>query len=698
MALLCGTLTLLILTFLCLGGFFSFGLSPIYFYVLVCLDGIALCYISYLIVSRLAALDRKQKKFQGILLQRRISFLFALLSVIPTSLVMILSVVFFSYGMQDWFNIKVQTAVNESLVVARSYLEEHKSLVGRDARLMAQDLSNNWYKIKEAKDRKTFMEEYLHSIGYIRSLTEAIIFNEKRDVLGKGLLTFALEFEPVPLNALESAKNGEVVILTSPHHDRVRALLRVNLGGEDLFLFVGRSIDKRVLVHLENTEKSVGAYNDLERQHTGFQLIFITLFLLGSIVLVLISVWMGMNYADQLTRPVRALMRSAARVASGSLSERVPLPTEESELSLLSRSFNSMLATIQKQQKDLMRAQQTLAAHNEFISTTLQGVSSGVLRVDAHNKVTYYNTRAHNMCMMAGIKLRSKHKLNLLMPVLTTLLRAENFEPSSSVSTEIMLGRRVLRVRIVAEKKSYSIKGYIITLDDMTDLLSAQKQSAWADVARRIAHEVKNPLTPIQLCVERLRNKYDSLEKHVIEKYVDTIQKQVTVIERLISDFASFARWPAPNKRQTDILLIMRQNIVAIGSMFNKVRFNVHVPDQKRVMFFADSEQISQLFSNVLKNACQAMMEGGKEEGEINIVFDVVYVEGRIVIHVDDSGPGFPANIIEGLMSPYVTTRRDGTGLGLAICRKIVEDHGGNIQLQNHEKGGRVVINFLAEI
>jgi len=694
--LLCLGVALLVLTVFCLSGFFSFGLSPLYFYFVVLLDVLLLLSISILIWRRLSHLARKRKRY-GVLLQQKMGILFALVSIIPTTFIMVLSVVFFSSGVQDWFDMKVQESVKESLLVARSYLEEHKSLMGRDTRLMAQDLSVDWESFKNLQGNKDLLAEYLGQMATRRMLNEALIFDGERAVVAKAALTFALEFEPVSVGALGKADKGEVVILTSKSHDRVRALMRFEADEKFWYLFVGRPIDQRVLTHLENTEKSVGAYRLLERQHIGFQITFIMLFLMTSVVLILLSVWFGMSYAEKLTHPVRTLMRAAARVAGGKLNERVNIGKRNQEFFSLAQSFNSMLTTIQKQQRDLLQAQQALKGHNIFITTTLEGVSSGVVRVAENGNVAYYNSRAYDLLRLARVTVQVHKHVEECLPSIAPLLFEGNFKDGKDVSTEIQMAGRTLRVRVVMEQKALKKLGYIITLDDMSALVQAQKQSAWADVAQRIAHEVRNPLTPIQLCVERLRSKFTDLSDRDREKYMDTIHKQVATVQRLIDDFSSFARWPAPKKQRVDIARVIRQSIVAMHSVYQNVQFQLDSAEPQ-VYFWADPDQMSQLFNNVLKNACESIVEGGVDVQSVQVTLDVLREEGRIAVDIRDTGTGFPDKIIEGAGQPYVTTRTRGTGLGLAICRKIIEDHSGTMQLSNTAKGARILINFLAEL
>ncbi len=692
---LCLAGLLILATMLALGGFFSFGLSPFYFYALVVLDGGLIFYVGRLVWRKIFLGSHKRIMAP---LQKRITILFSLLSLIPATVVIILAIVFFNYGMQDWFQGFVQTSIEESLVVARSYLEEHKSLVGRDARLMAQDILSNWSKFPRGEEGKEMREEYLNAVCAMRSFSELLMFNEQHDVVGKASLTFALEFEPIPVGAIDKAMAGEVVVLTSVNNERVRALVNVEVEGQQLYLFVGRPIDKNVLMHLEKVDKSVSDYEVLLRKRVGLQIIFVIVFLMVSCVLLLTAVWLGMTYADKLTRPMRFLINYAERLASGQTTDSLEMPQKDDELYSLNNSLRRMLQTIQSQRQDVMQAQRSLEVRNAFISRTLQGVRSGVMRVDHSYNLIYYNSRAAEILRVVAAAKGGGVNVAQALPMLAPLMSPENFSGNASVSSEVTIERKVLRVCVVLEQDGDdSVQGYIITLEDITQLLSAQKQAAWADVARRVAHEVKNPLTPITLCVERLRTKYNDLDQSMIERYVDTIQKQVATIQNLIDGFASFGRWPAPKKTTTDLLCIMRQSIVALGSVYPNVAITVESGDRKSINFWADPAQIGQLFQNIIKNACEAIIEKDRPQKTIDISFDIIDEGGRLLVIFEDSGGGFDPEVISRVTKSYVTTRAQGSGLGLAICRKVTEDHGGEISIKNTAHGALITLSFPIE-
>lgn len=686
------SLVLLFLTVASLIGFFSLNVNSSVFYSFVGLDFVMLAYVGRHVWKKVFVSSSKNIETP---LQKKITILFSLLSLIPASIVIVLAIIIFNYGMQDWFQSFVQTSIEESLVVAKSYLEEHKSLVGKDARLMAQDIVSNWTKFPRGDEGKEVREEYLNALCAMRSFSELLIFNSDQDVVGKASLTFALEFEPIPAWALEKATSNEVVVLTSSNHDRVRALVGVEVEGMKLFLFVGRPIDKNVLVHLESVDKSAEEYRLLSQKRVGLQVVFVVLFIMGSGVLLVFAVWLGMVYAEKLTRPMRFLTQYAERLAAGKTHLRLEVPNKDDELYSLNNSLKRMFNTIEKQRQDVLNAQYELEEYNVFISRTLQGVSSGVLRIDRSGSILYHNCRAEEMLRAAHITVDlQKSSLAQALPTLLPLLSPDNFlEKSTMLDSEVVLGRRNFRVCVVAETHGETIQGYIITLDDITALLSAQKQSAWADVARRIAHEVKNPLTPITLCVERLRSKYEKLNQSTIERYVDTIQKQVVTIQKLIDDFASFARWPAPKKQMTDLLCVIRQSVVALNSVYPGVEMRIH-SHLKRVMLWSDPSQMGQLFQNILKNASEAMVEQNSEEKVISVRFDIVDEGGRVVIHFEDTGSGFPDEILQNESRAYITTRARGSGLGLAICRKIAEDHGGELLLKNSGTGALLTLSF----
>ena len=645
-AIICVVVSLLLVVFtvLAMGGFFSHDLSPNYFYALVFADGVTMAFVGRMVWLKLFA-GRDHSRVTAPL-QKQITILCSLLSLIPATVVIVLAVVFFHYGVQDWFQGFVRTTIDESLCVAQSYLREHQSLVGRDARMMAQDIAANWERFPADEQGVELRQEYINAVCAMRSFSEMLIFDSSKAVVAKASMTFALEFEPVPSWAVDKANAGDVAVMTSESKERVRALLCVEVGSTNMYIFVGRPIDKSVLGHLERVDKAAAEYDIMKKRRVGLQIVSIILFLFGAGILLLIAVWVGMHYAEKLTRPIQFLIDYAENVASGKLRPNLESNAAGDELQSVYLSLKRMLKTIHRQQKEVLVAQHELEERNVFISNTLQGVSSGVLHLDARRRLRYSNNRATELLKSLNISLSIADDVSQHFSALAPLIDLADKSLKLLPSTELTVGRKILRVCVVSGGNEKAEKGYVITLEDITSLLSAQKKAAWADVARRIAHEVKNPLTPITLCVERLRKKYDDLDRGTVEKYVDTIQKQVQTIQHLIDDFASFARWPAPKKKTTDLVRVVRQSIIAVGSVFPGVVWQEHFDGLEEAHLWADPAQMGQLFHNIFKNACEAMCERDRQEKVVDISMGYIDDGGKIMVKIQEywwgcRGPDF---------------------------------------------------------
>lgn len=690
---LLGTLTLAILS-----GVSVFSTNPKFVLYILATDTIVFLGLAIFTAKKILEIWAERKQgLAGSKLHVRFSLIFAALSVAPAVMMTLLSVFFFHFGIQDWFSNRVKSALAESVSVAQSYLEEHKRTVSKDAGLMAYDLDKQLNKLKYDRNK---MDAYLTHMTSLRSLSEAMIFDDAQNILGRSNLTFALQFEPIPLDAINQAKNEKIVFLSNLHKDRIRALVRLPTT-PDIYLFVGRSVDPTVLNHLRKAEAIFAEYGILEGKRLGFEIVVIALFLVISLLLLMLSIWIGLIMARKLVRPIRDLIEASEQIRKGNLNVRVVERDSKDELNILSRSFNRMTLKLKKQQKDLLDANKTLDERRRFIESILSGVSSGVIRLDLQGKIVYPNDIASNLLERPLDNCRGK-RLSTLVPELHPILK-QAFSLESSLSenqVEINLNGslRIFMVHIVPEKTDDIVQGYVITLDDITKLIAAQKQAAWSDAARRVAHEIKNPLTPIHLSAERLKRKYlqeIKTDPRSFLECIDTITRQVNFIGHLVSEFSAFARMPTPLMSKNNINDILSSTIELQKTSHPSIKFSLKTAS-KELWMQCDEQQIHQALMNIIKNAAEALLENTTTRAQApSIAIKMENKKDTIEIFITDNGPGFPSNGKDTLLDPYITTRSKGTGLGLAIVKKIIEDHMGKIYLYNRKKTSGAIVRLV---
>ncbi len=639
----------------------------------------------------------RRRGLAGARLHIRLALLFAAIAVTPTLIVSVFSAVFFDLGMRGWFSDRVRTAVTGSAAVAEAYLAEHRQNIRGDVLAMANDLN------REAPfliaDGRRF-EQVVTAQATVRNLTEAVVFEGNGRVYARTGLSFAFDFEPLPDEAMSKARQGEVVILTSPNDDRIRALVAVNRL-VDTFLFVGRFVDPSLLARVEDTQQAVSQYQELEGLRLDFQLTFAIVFALVALLILLASIWIGLLLADRLVRPVSALIDGAERVRHGDLAVRVPLGVGLDEVASLTRAFNRMTAQLESQHDELLDANTQLDDRRRFTEAVLGGVSSGVVGLDEDGRINLPNRAASRLL---GIDLDGQIGAPLV-DVLTEFsgliedsTRRPWREATDQIAVTLPSGEtRTFLARLGAEVSDASITGYVVTFDDVTELLSAQRKAAWADVARRIAHEIKNPLTPIQLSAERLRRKYlDQItdDPDTFSRMTETIVRQVSDIGRMVDEFSAFARMPTPVMKDEDLGDLIAASVDLQRAGRPDIQIDV-TPCEEDVTLRCDTRQIRQALTNLLQNAVDAIAargDGGETEvapGRIEIATE--RRDSTIAVSVADNGRGLPEAERARLTEPYVTTREKGTGLGLAIVKKIMEDHGGSIELRDRPEGGAIV-------
>jgi two-component system nitrogen regulation sensor histidine kinase NtrY len=666
--------------------------------VLLNLDLVLLLILGAVVARQIAALWlRRRSGGAGSRLHLRFVALFSAVAVTPAILVAVFSALFFDAGVQAWFGERVRTALAESQAVAQAYLKEHQQVIAGEVLAVAADLQRNWPQL--AGNTKG-LEQFLITQTNVRGLTEAVVFDDTGKVRGRAGYTFSLQFEEVPFWALEKANRDEVAVLTGESDDRVRALVRMNVI-PTLYLYIGRFVDQQVIQHMERTQEAVAAYQRLMAGRSDLEITFSLIFMVVALLLLFAAVWVGLTLATQLAQPIGELIDASERVRSGDLTVRVPELAAADEIAVLSRAFNRMTSRIATQQARLLSANRELDERRRFTETVLAGVSAGVVSTDPSGRLTLANRSASDL-LHVGLEGHYGDPLGQVVPEFAELL-AEEPRRSAVIHRELELRRdgRLLTfmVRAAAERVDGELVGHVFTFDDITELQSAQRKAAWADVARRVAHEIKNPLTPIQLSAERLKRRYLKQitdDREIFVQCTDTIVRHVVHIGQMVDEFSSFARMPSPVMKDEKLGALLSQAVFLQRTAYPAIRFEVSLPEAP-VTWPCDSHQIGQALTNLLKNAVEAIEAVDHRPGG-GVVRAVLRRDddGSVCVTIEDNGRGLPADRAR-LTEPYVTTRAKGTGLGLAIVKKILEDHGADLILEDAPSGGaRISMVFHA--
>lgn len=665
---------------------------------LIYLDLTLMLLLSVIIAKRLIELwTERRKGAAGSKLHVQIAALFAFVAITPGIFVTVFSALFFNVGVKAWFSEPVRLALSEAKVVANAYLYERAKSIEEDAVAILNEL------VPTIGVQARFPEELsdrLTKITRDRGIDEALILDQYGAVVGRAFLTFALEFEKVLVDAFQRAKSGEMVVLSNEKEDRVRALTRIDPDG-NYFLYIGKLIDADVLRHVKQTESAIAEYERLDAQRSGLQITFIVFFSVVALLLLLAAVWAGLTVANLFVRPISRLITASDAVSQGNLNVRVESEGSiNNELGTLAEAFNRMTYQLHHQRQDLVNASMQIDQRRQFMEAVLSRISAGVISADSAGGITLINSRARELL---HIREETQHlKLKVLLPEVEPLLAQVVTNPDGVVSTQLTVMRRgvtkVLQLVVVADHSGRRKSGVIITFDDVTPLIAAQRKAAWSDVARKIAHEIKNPLTPIQLSAERLKRKYlkeIQTDPEVFKSCVDTIVRQVGQIGRLVSEFSSFARMPDPVLSTENIIQICKNALELQVQAHTNISFSL-TATEREIFVNCDVGQLSQVLTNLLQNAINAVMldeiAGAKKPVHPEIMVTILKRDAKCCVTVDDNGPGLPVNGRERLTEPYYTTHSKGTGLGLAIVARIIEDHRGRLELGDSPLGGARVL------
>jgi two-component system, NtrC family, nitrogen regulation sensor histidine kinase NtrY len=611
--------------------------------------------------------------------------LFSIIAVLPAVLVAIVANVTIDRGFDRLFSGPTREVIQNSVIIARAYMQEHAQLIRGDILGMANDL--NHARPLFDQDRKSFLE-LLTASANSRDLPGAMLIDKDTNIMVTAQTGIKLAFAPPPAEFLNNVKETEPEIAVLPEQNYVAAVIRLK-AFSDTFLYVARLLDPRVVAQLKQTEASAAEYAEIESRRLGIQVNFALMFAVIALTILTASILIGLNFANWLVAPIRRLMSAASIVSTGDLHVQVPVHRSEGDLAQLGETFNKMTHELRTQRDELVSASDLIDSRRRFIEAVLSSASAGIIGVDGSGSVGILNRSAEKLIGHAESETLG-HPLSEVLPELDDMMKTAREGTQRLVQGQITINRdgheRNLSVRVSAEQTSQSRDSYIITLDDITELVSAQRTSAWGDVARRIAHEIKNPLTPIQLSAERIRRKFGKAiteDKAIFEQCTDTIVRQVDDIRRMVDEFSRFARMPKPVIEGEDAADTVRQAVFLMRVGHPDIDIEAEIKDEPlRAQF--DRRLISQALTNIIKNATEAIEAVPAEtlgKGRIDVI--AARDNDDIVIDVIDNGIGLPKVSRARLLEPYVTTREKGTGLGLAIVGRVLEDHGGRIELND---------------
>ena len=680
---------LAVATYLFLGPFNVAGQSLwLRFFLLLDLIYVLLI-VGVVLVRILYVLSERRSRLAGSKLHFRLAGVFTTMSLLPTITVAVFATVSINLGLEAWFSERVQSVVGTSLSAARAYADEQEIALAEDARSLADDL-------EKFRKNKIFLEddELRNELASLqlelqRGLKEAFILNGSGDIELRGERSYLFDFEKPDKRDMDSAVS-QVVLIDDFINNELRALIFLN-GFGDRYLYVTREVDGTLFNLLDETQKTAVLYQQMESDRTAYLFNFAVLYFALALLLIVSSVLFALWFAERLSKPIGRLAAAAKRVGAGELTTQVIEDDGDDEIAQLGRYFNQMTKQLKSQRDTLVDNTEQIEERRRLFDSVLSSVTSGVIVLDPEGNVNFTNNSAKTLLSRDNKKV-IKNKFTDIFPELNPLFKQLKTSGNSNMQSEIKLVRsgrlENFLVRLATMNEEERLKGYVVAFDDITDLASAQRSAAWGDVARRIAHEIKNPLTPIQLSAERIIRKFSPLldsDAEELQQMVKVITRQTDDIRRIVDEFSKFARMPELKRKNEDLCALVSSIITLQRAGQPTVSINFSIPENPIVLSI-DATLINQAITNILKNAGEAIETRKskharlKAEGIINV--QIKENAEIIEIKISDNGIGLPQDRSR-LFEPYVTTREKGTGLGLAIVKKIVEEHGGVLRLED---------------
>jgi len=634
-------------------------------------------------VARLVAARRA--KSAGSRLHLRLTGVFALMALIPTITVAVFAGLTVNVGLEGWFSERVRDVVGNSLLAAEAYEQEQREDLREDALALAVSIDQARRAGIDLSDSELLAEGQRQ---IQRGLREAYMIDATGDLRARGERSYLFDYEEPDATQIAAASATDVFVIEDWLNNEFRALVRLN-SFADRFLYVSREVDGEILSLLDETTETAQLYQQLESERGRLLFEFGLLYLGFAVILILAAVWLGLWFAERLSGPVGRLTGAAQQVGAGDLDVQVREEEGDDEIAMLGRYFNQMTRQLKGQRNTLLDNTRQIERRRRLFDSVLSSVTSGVVGLDPEGRVTFVNRSA--MRLLDWEEQQQSLPLSVAVPefgpLFETLVSGQMEASQGEVKVSRQRRQENLLVRMATRRtEEGGLEGYVVAFDDVTDLVSAQRMAAWGDVARRIAHEIKNPLTPIQLSAERIRRKFTPKlgdDAEALEQMTGVIIRQTGDLRRIVDEFSKFARMPEPDKSVQDLVRLVRDAVLLQQTGQPDVRITSDLPDAP-VMAQLDATMISQALTNLIKNAGEAIetlnIKGAPEGHVPQISIQLTQVENTARLTIADNGIGLPEDRAR-LFEPYVTTRSEGTGLGLPIVKKIIEEHGGSLAL-----------------
>jgi two-component system nitrogen regulation sensor histidine kinase NtrY len=683
---------LVLLTLLALGPF-SDRVDTRLLLLILLADLVYILLVAGLVALRIARLmAARRSEAAGARLHLRLSTLFAIIAMVPTITVAIFAALTVNVGLEGWFSDRVQRVLGNSLAAAEAYQFEQERDLRADTADLAEllETARRVLPLVDDGELRNLLSEAQPRVQ--RGLRTAFVIDGAGDLRARGERSYRFNFTQPDPDDLLAARERIIVIRDWPNNE-FRALVALR-GYVDRYLYVAREVDGDILALLDETRDTVLLYQQLERDRGQILFQFAALYLGFAVILILAAIWLGLSFADRLARPVGRLAEAAEAVGRGDLDVQVQPTRDDDDIALLGRVFNQMTRQLKGQRDELLETNRQIEDRRRLFDSVLGSVTAGVMGLEPDGQIAFLNKAGEALVEVTGADLLGR-TLADVVPEFGPLLERLRAAPSGAldrVQDEVRLSRsgrlETLLVRVAERRRSDGqLDGYVVAFDDVSELVSAQRMAAWGDVARRIAHEIKNPLTPIQLSSERIERKFSrklaTEDAESLSQLTQVIVRQTNDLRRIVDEFSRFARMPEPDRRDHDLAVILRDCVVLQEAGQPNVTFDAALPDMPLVVQ-VDDTMMAQAFTNLLKNAGEAiasLQALGAPEGHAPTI--QVRMEAGVhdlQITIADNGIGLPEDRAR-LFEPYVTTRAEGTGLGLSIVRKIIEEHGGSLRL-----------------